>query len=641
MQNQRTSPKRLLCVLLLAGLSTFALGLDFTVALPKQLILTLRESSLFGVMNNLLIALNHFHTMDHLTGTLVLLACVWLYQRYLLSANEKKGGILLSGFFALAMLVSEAASAENTIRCLWAGSTQVLKTVLYVAGLWPLFLAGLRLLREALQRLAAGGEPRGACRKRHPFATPFVVIALCWLPFFVMKYPGGMSPDVTVQILNWQGPSIDASHPLMTTMMYGVLYQLGEALGNPNLGIFLFTLLQTLAYLAVLAYGCACMQRWGVSKLLYNLTLAAFCLSANYGGYATNLVKDVPYVIGCLLMCVLLIDFSLDPSAFWKRTKNIVLFIVAWATIWLWRRNGPLTAALCALAMLPLLFALPGADKRLCLRRLVAVAAACVALCVGIGAVPTAFRQIRPAARREVYGHMLQMAGKVVCEHPDDLTEQDIRVLDGVMAYDKIREEYDPIITDGMKFLFREDATPQQYADFRAWVLAKAREYPLDYVDAYLNLTYRLFDIRSDRGDYVRRREISHPYYIRSYTNELYNQQTLHGLDAAQEAVENWNFWTPDLPLIGQLSNIGLCVFVLAALSYLFATSGCKRALLALVPAWITVAACLGSPLVYIRYALPITASLPLWFAAWQAHARKDNALSASPAVICEGEENQ
>lgn len=90
MQNQRTSPKRLLCVLLLAGLSTFALGLDFTVALPKQLILTLRESSLFGVMNNLLIALNHFHTMDHLTGTLVLLACVWLYQRYLLSANEKR-----------------------------------------------------------------------------------------------------------------------------------------------------------------------------------------------------------------------------------------------------------------------------------------------------------------------------------------------------------------------------------------------------------------------------------------------------------------------------------------------------------------------------------------------------------------------
>ena len=142
----------------------------------------------------------------------------------------------------------------------------------------------------------------------------------------------------------------------------------------------------------------------------------------------------------------------------------------------------------------------------------------------------------------------------------------------------------------------------------------------MEYADAYINLIYRLFDWRSDRGDYIARREISHPYYIRSYTNLLYDQEQLQGLNAAQEAVENWNYWFADLPLAGLLVNIGFCVDVMITVWWVMARKKRRMAVLALLPAILTAVFCLFSPLVYIRYAVPITATLPLWFAAYTAH---------------------
>ena len=156
--------RRYMGSLLLACLTVFALGLDMSVEMPAKLIQTLRAGDFWGQINNLLIALNEFHTMDHLTGLVLAIACIWLYQRYLLGHRACAGEYILSGFLALTMLVSEAAAKEDTITCLWSGGTQCLKAALYLAGLWPLFLALLRLMREGLARMEPLGPRPGGVR---------------------------------------------------------------------------------------------------------------------------------------------------------------------------------------------------------------------------------------------------------------------------------------------------------------------------------------------------------------------------------------------------------------------------------------------------------------------------------------------
>lgn len=602
-----------------ACLTTFALGLDMTIALPKQLILTL-HNGFWGVIDNLLIAMNHFHTMDHITGAVVVAGLSYVYHRWLFSPKRRKGWgeYALSAFFALTMLLSEMIAAEDSIKALWAGGTQLLKAMFYMVGMWPLFLAAMRMLEAGMQRID-GLSPlkAGTFWDRHPFAAPFWLMAVCWLPYFIMKYPGGMSPDVTMQVQDWQNQTMELSHPPVTSVVYGVFYEMGNWLGSPNRGVLLFTLLQTVCFLLVLAYSCVRMRAWKVPKWIYVFVLAAYCFAPNYSGWTTILVKDVPYVIACILLCVLMNDLALDPKGFCGKILNHVLLIVSGVTVWLWRRNGIGMALVCGVCMLLLVLRI---KNRKSFAKLAISIVLMAALSLGTNAVLTASFPYRPAAQRETYSHLLQVTGRVACEFPDAYTEEEQAIINEVMTYDKIPEWYSPIITDGMKALFKEDATEEEYAAFRSLVAEKFADYPVEYVDAYINLIYRLFDLRADRGHYIARREISHPYYIRSYTNLLYDQEALAGLNAAQEAVENWNYWFADLPLVGLTVNIGFCVDLMLAFCWAAVRAKRKGALAVLLPAILTAVFCLFSPLVYIRYALPITSTMPLWFAAWAAH---------------------
>ena len=617
----KTKSVRIYLSVMVACLTTFALGIDMSISLPYDLILTLRDG-FWGRIDNLLIALNYFHTMDHLIGTVLVAALIYVYARWLWVSEDRYGWgeYALSGFFALTMLMSEVIAAENSIKALWAGGTQLIKAMIYLLGMWPLFLAGIRILQEGLQKIdIMQPVTEKALWNHHPFMYPFLLMALCWLPYMVMKYPGGMSPDVTVQILDWQNQTMELSHPPLPTVIYGLFYDFGIRIGNTNIGFFLFTLLQTICFLCVLSFSCARMRAWNVPKGIYIFVLFSYCIIPNYSGWTTTLVKDVPYVISCILFCILLIDFSLDVKAFCKNPVNDLLIIIAGTTVWLWRRNGILMALACIVCMLIMAYR-QAAFK--CMGKLTILGVLVTILSLGTNAVLTSVFSFSSAAKRETYSHLLQVTGRVAVEFSDAYTEEEISIINQVMNYEEIPKWYSPIITDGMKALFKEKAKEEEYAAFRKLVARKLISYPVEYIDAYANLIYRLFDWRSDRGDFIARREISHPYYIRSYTNLLYNQEELQSLNAAQEAVENLDYWFPDLPFVGLLVNVGACVDIMLAMCWIMVHQKRKRAIAALAPALLTMVFCLFSPVVYIRYALPITSTLPLWFAAYTAHGK-------------------
>ncbi len=599
---------RIAAVFLLSFTTTLALGLDFSLEIPKKLIAQQREGSLWAIIDNLLIVLNHFHTMDHMNGTLIGAACVMLYARYLFSERFASGWgeYVLAGFLALAMLVSEAMAAQATIACLCAGGTQAIKSLLFASGIYPLCLAAVRALKEGLVKLEKMPITSKHWWSRHPFGCSFFLLLICWAPYVYMKFPVGMSPDATMQILSYSAGDIAKDHPVFSTLIYGWLWQFGEWIAHPNLSFFLLTAAQMLAMAGVLAYSISCMQRWGVPFAVRVASVLLYCIVPNYSGWITTMVKDIPYLIGCLLMSILLIDFSVDQYGFFHKWKNWMLMIVAVATIWLWRRNGLVLVIACAIYML--------VKSKYRKKAFILMLIGCT---VGFGTqigVET-MTNARPAGEREKYSLLLQATGRIVRLHGDELPQEELKVIGKVLDYEKAAEEYSPIITDSVKFNFIENAGQDQYDAYVRVAVAQIIRYPLDALDSYLNLIYRIFDWRSDRKAHMDRREVEHPYYIRSYTNELYDQEPLQGLNAAQEAVENWNYWFPDLPIIGMFVNIGFCTTVLLALAY-FAKKK-KTSLAGMLPAFVTVGFLMLSSIVYIRYALPLTASLPLWFAAY------------------------
>ena len=104
---------------------------------------------------------------------------------------------------------------------------------------------------------------------KHPFISTFIILPICWLPYIIAFYPGILSPDPSNQIKQFfnldtqyreyvvmidENVPITNHHPVLHTVILGGLVYIGKLLGSANVGIFMYSLLQTLALLALLSY---------------------------------------------------------------------------------------------------------------------------------------------------------------------------------------------------------------------------------------------------------------------------------------------------------------------------------------------------------------------------------------------------
>ena len=117
------------------------------------------------------------------------------------------------------------------------------ENILLWVGLLAAVSTVLRLLVLLLNRPMPRKEelPRSARRMLFWAAVTLV----CWIPVVLLRAPGGLMWDTNTQIRSFQGLEImDASHPLLTTLIYGSLYTLGQKLWCDSFGIVLCVLLQ-------------------------------------------------------------------------------------------------------------------------------------------------------------------------------------------------------------------------------------------------------------------------------------------------------------------------------------------------------------------------------------------------------------
>ena len=102
------------------------------------------------------------------------------------------------------------------------------------------------------------------------FLFSFIFIILCWLIYLIAFYPGILSPDPSYQILQYfnidnkysyysilidKNVIITNHHPVIHTLMLGFLTNIGIKLFNSvNIGLFIYTIIQTIILAATLSY---------------------------------------------------------------------------------------------------------------------------------------------------------------------------------------------------------------------------------------------------------------------------------------------------------------------------------------------------------------------------------------------------
>ncbi len=553
--------------------------------------------------------------------TLTVLFCVFFFlaRRYLFHKPAKTGAgeYVLCGVMSAVMLVCAAMrTGGGTVKVLYENTFQIMKTALYLPGMFLIELCLLRGLNELLHR--PWKERPIRLWDRHPFVFPMVIIALAWLPHVIIKYPGVIHLDVVMPIRQYIGLSPRMTDfPVLGTLFYGVMFELGQALGNVNITYFAITLVQLFSLLMGLCYALWLMKTKGGLQAVQILSLVLFCTVPIYIGWALIIGKDAQYMAWMILLGDMLIEFFAEPFAFVKRKSRWVLLSVIFVLLIFTRGNGVFIVIPMA-AVMALWLLVKG--RRGSALGMAAVAAAAMMVTSTTNAIIVDALDMQDIRFYDYLSIPFQQTARVAKLHGDEgLTEQDKTDICTMIDYNVIAERYEPHHADAVKMSVDRSVRGQHtpWAYLRVW-WKQLWQYPLDYLDAFANMNYYMFDLQSNRTVYNSYADIKeYTYNYAFHETFFFNQEEIRPLLHWQLALTEAYFRFDDLPVIGQFASMGFCIHVMLGVAYLAWTQRKRRALLVMIPSFISAVMTMFCPEIYIRYLLPVMGALPLWLAAY------------------------
>ena len=468
-------------------------------------------------------------------------------------------------------------------------------------------------LADRLTAASGGGAFRFSW-KRYLLAAGLVV--LCWLPYYILFFPGLGNPDTSMQIAwylhyptEWlqysavRGPEVYATnhHPYFTTLLYGAFAKIGLLLdGNIFYGVALYCLCQMLVMALVLTGVWFYLRRLGLPGRSCKVGLVFTALFPLCPLYAITMLKDTLFGLVCLTFSILLFEVARTRGERLKHNWFCGLLILNGLLVALTKNQGVYFVA--AAAVFCLIF---------CRRRL----RAAVSLVLPVVLFQFVWLQVllptwnvAPGGRQEVLGPLFQQTARYVVMYPEDVTGEEADAIRAVIDYDHLAELYVPTLSDDVKFTYNQDATEEELsAYFQAWA-RMLRRHPDAYLQALLNNVYGSFYLGHQTAlsytDFDNREVADYPELVVEKTPLLERVQPIAQILLA--AVQR-------VPGVGLLFCVGFYPWVVLFLFLDVLRRKQYVQILAQLPAILSVAVLLVSPVSgSYRYAMPMIFMLPL-----------------------------
>lgn len=237
-------------------------------------------------------------------------------------------------------LISESFCIDDTTVNLNNSAGQIVKSVIYIIGATHLLNCIVKILYAFLYTQKSIDNCERFYNK-NPFFFWFIVMLVVWMPNTIISCPASIEMDVWDSLYQfWGRTAYTNHHPAVFTALIGWFASFGLALGNINIGFFMWTFIQTVICAAIMAYDMATMKKLHTPSWLIKLTFLIAALSPLYTSYITTIVKDTMFSFASLLYLTELIYMHIDWKEYWKSRMHICLFTSANLFMLLFRHNG-------------------------------------------------------------------------------------------------------------------------------------------------------------------------------------------------------------------------------------------------------------------------------------------------------------
>lgn len=611
-------------IFLIAFLITFGLSLSLNIVKNADAGITKNMSPIVKC----LIKIEESIKVDTLKFIIIfMLSCFLLNEQGRQEKDKRKNIIenILAILFALFTIIGYSYKKTNTWDLIFHGEIQFAKSLIVFISYSILFKL---IIDYIFEKIITNIKYKSATNKifnfifeKHAFIMPLIIILVCWLPYVIIFYPGVLMKDSTNQIKQFFGMEIPEGssnnsvnlidenvkitnhHPVLHTVILGSCVKIGKIIGNDNLGIFLYTIIQTILLASALAYIIKFMKELKTNNYIRILALLIFCFIPVFPFYAVEITKDVPFASLMIFYIIELYKIIKEYADKKLSKKRVVLIIFISLMVCLLRNNG----------IYVILLSLPFAAISNKINRKSILFATLIVFIL----YESFIKLLLPALKisntgvREMLSVPFQQTARYVKEYDNEVTDEEREIIDKVLKYDTLANRYVPERSDAVKDEYNKDATSEDLKNyFKVW-FRQFFKHPNVYVEAFLNNYYGYFYLEGNIEEYTTR-------FIANCDDDLtktgeFNYSYNDEYKGERNAVKHLLNISKRMPVIYWCTNIGLNTWILLiVLGYLIYKKKYKF-IVFLLPSLVTLLVCCVSPVnAYFRYELPNIFAMPL-----------------------------
>ena len=339
--------------------------------------------------------------------------------------------------------------------------------------------------------------------KKRVFFIVLFTIVLCWLPYILSYFPGGVFVDTKESYNMALGKAkLTNHHPLLYTGIIKIFTDIGEYFGDAQIGFQIYTVVQFAIFALVVAYFIYWLYKKGISlKIIVILTLFVG-LFKWLPLYAITIWKDTPFAIGILFYSFVIAKIVNSNGEELRKPHTIFQYLFIALFISFIRNNG-------IYVVVPTTFVLMIAYRNIFKRKwsifYTLITIEIIAIMIVQGPVYKYFDV--QGEFRESVGIPLQQICYVIA-HEGNVTEEQLEFINNIEKIQNIRDRYAPWDVDMIKYYEFNDKYLEEnkIQFFKVWLQIFLQN-PADYVKAYVLNTMGFWDVNrtldTNKKDYV------------------------------------------------------------------------------------------------------------------------------------------
>lgn len=439
---------------------------------------------------------------------------------------------------------------------------------------------------------------------RKVFLKDMAYIFVAWIPYLVIFYPASVPYDGVTQLnMYFGGIPLTNHHPVLSTVMIGVVVRFGQLLGSVRLGLALYAWLQSAALAAAFAYTIWYMRKLGVQKRVRKCAMAFYMFLPIWGAYAQTIMKDTLFIAIFTVYAVMFLESITQSEEFWSGKGKVAGYVMIMILVCLQRNNGIhiIFIAEC------ISFLLVKGKKSKAIKGASLAAVVLVYMGCTKGLYPSL--GIPQGSKGEMLSLPIQQTARYINEYPEEVTEEEKAAINAVVSYEALETKYNPNNADPTKNSFRNGSvTDEQLKTYLKVWFRMFMKHPGVYFEAAFNQTYAYYypdDEKEVLGIYQ--------FYIKHELLRCFDFDYLKGSETLRGMLSSYARAFRKIPLLGMLINVGTYTWgFILMIGYLIYKKS-ARYIIGLLPALLTILVCIASPINgLVRYMLPVMALLPL-----------------------------